>query len=65
MHLLCQFLDKLPCERESEGIVLCDAPGGGKTVTTVATICRTIPDPGAETFRRVCIVFAPMLIVPM
>ena len=46
---------------DTEGFVLCDAPGGGKTVSALATIARTAK-PGA--FRSTALVFAPKVIVP-
>ena len=50
----------------TEGFVLCDAPGGGKTVSVLATIARTIPARSGPWVPResTCIVFAPKVIVP-
>ena len=48
---------------ESEGIVLCDAPGGGKTVSVLAAIARSMPAAG-PCERRAVLVFAPKVIVP-
>ena len=53
----------------TEGFVLCDAPGGGKTVSVLATVVRTMPTRPTDPLlaRRhvgVCIIFAPKVIVP-
>jgi hypothetical protein len=41
----------------TEGYVLCDAPGGGKTVSVLATVVRTIAQ------SSVVLIFAPKVIV--
>lgn len=58
-------------ESYSEGMVLCDAPGGGKTVSVLSTIVRTMRPrvysgerAGRTQSGHVCIVFAPKVIVP-
>lgn len=62
----------------TEGFVLCDAPGGGKTVSVLAAVARTMPAPvvyphdpqypGAPVserqLRRTVFIFAPKVIVP-
>ena len=42
---LGEFLKALPKERQSEGILLCDAPGLGKTLSVLSTIVSTLEKP--------------------
>lgn len=46
----------------TEGFALCDAPGGGKTLSVLATIVRTIPSVSAN--KSLVLIFAPNVIVP-
>ena len=46
VHLLSSFLEKPMSNRTSEGIVLCDAPGLGKTVSVLATAVSTMDTEG-------------------
>lgn len=60
VHILGKFLRATDKERQSEGMLLCDAPGLGKTLFALSAIVSMSPAGPAE---YLCIVFKLLLLV--
>ena len=57
VHLISGFIDQDADARESDGMILCDAPGLGKTLSVLATVVNTKRAQAAND-KRVVVVFA-------
>ena len=62
IRLLSDFLERDEDARQSDGIILCDAPGLGKTLSVLATVVNTKVQVADD--KRLVIVFAGRGIIP-